>query len=227
MNRVIISHGQTNYLPSFYTSCVQNTVVVLDAPTDEDTYLCKIHGYNTVLMPKMGNRSANRNAGLSYIMDQYPDTDIVEFLDGDRVPESYSPMHTQELLRGTADCVLYTCVKDTRKSKYIVGAALDTVVDTGTMCNPFYSCGFAMTTQAIRRVQEFNQGMLFDERFTEWGCEDQLLGLICSHLGLTVVLTTTTTIAGDVGGDAHRHDTYRVALQKYVDAIRELGLTVR
>lgn len=82
MKRVIISHGQTSYLPSFYTSCVQNTVVVLDAPTVGDTYLCKIHGYNTVLMPKRGNRSANRNAGLSYIMDQYPDTDIVEFLDG-------------------------------------------------------------------------------------------------------------------------------------------------
>ena len=110
------------------------------------------------------------------------------------------------------DVLLYTCENDKRLRKLIPG-----LVSTNTLCNPFYSCGFAIKYSAIKHIEEINNGNLFNEEFIGWGCEDQYLGLQCAKLELNVVLTTDTVLSGSVGGDELTHDNYGETLQQYVN----------
>lgn len=175
-----------------------------------------IPGASAVVMPVAGNRSANRNAGLAYVERVFhpSDADVIEFFDGDRVPVRYTPNFP-----ANADVVLYVCEQDKRLLKLKPG-----YVQTNTLCNPFYSCGFAMKYGAIGRIEEFNGGCLFNEDFRGWGCEDQYLGLQCAKLGLSVYLSDQVCLAGRVGGDELSHDNYGAVLQQYVDITRANGL---
>lgn len=224
--RIIISHKQTDSLWRFPKGAP--TVAVFDAPTQDDLDSCRALGYHAVAMPQTGNRSANRNAGLRWLLGHRacaPD-DIAEFLDGDRYPVQYKDPGAL-MARHGLDVLLYACSSDERMKKIYVPLEGATLVDTGTLCNPFYSCGFAMTMAAIQKVVASNGGYLFEPRFTGWGCEDQYLGLICSHLGMRVAITAEVTLNGGVGGDSGEHSGYRESLQQYVDLIREKKLEIR
>lgn len=223
---VVISHNQTEHIHKF----PKGSVFVFDAPTAEDIKECDRLGYPHVIVPQSGNRGANRNAGLSYVLSKYnPDMgDIVEFFDGDRYPIQYHPEAVFSLmLKNCIHAMLYTCDNDSRLQKICVNPEGATFVDTGTLCNPFYSCGFAMRVSAIHAIEAYNNGYLFEPRFTLWGCEDQFLGLVCDHLHLSVALTRETMLNGNVGGDAVMHANYRESLQQYIDTIVARNLPIR
>lgn len=226
--RIIISHNQTGSLSRFPSGVP--TVAVFDAYTDADAQCCHDLGIMPVIVPQSGNRGANRNAGLEYLMGGVllaPD-DIVEFFDGDRFPSQYSVWSVNSLMhRHSLDVLLYTCPSDARAERIAIPSDGAMLVDTGTLCNPFYSCGFAMRFSAIDSVLKFNGNHLFEPRFTKWGCEDQYLGLICARLGLRVAITAEILLNGSVGGDADQHNDYKESLQQYVDLIRMRNLEIR
>lgn len=226
--RVVISHRQSENIRKFPGDC--STMFVFDAPTGRDIAECTDHGCRYVIMQSAGNRGANRNAGLQKVLDTFhpTDKDYVEFFDGDRYPTTYRPEIVTALMeRDNLQCVLYACSSDARLSKVYVPLSGATLVDTGTLCNPFYSCGFIMSVPAIRGLMEFGGGTLFEPRFTRWGSEDQYLGLVCDHLGYRVAMTCETILNGSVGGDSDMHEDYRESLQTYVDLIREHGFAIR
>ena len=228
--RVIISHNQSEHLAKFPICAPPTTVAVFDAYTDADAQCCHDLGIMPVIVPQSGNRGANRNAGMEYLLNGAllaPD-DIIEFFDGDRFPKQYDVWTVNRLMRGhNLDVLLYSCAPDARMKTTFVPLEGATLVDTGTLCNPFYSCGFAMKFSAIDKVLRFNGGHLFEPRFTKWGCEDQYLGLVCAKLGLRVAITAEILLNGSVGGDSDFHPDYRESLQQYVDLIREKNLEIR
>lgn len=226
--RVILSHHQTENIRKFPHD--ERTVFVFDAPTAEDIKECEALGCHYVLMPSAGHRGMNRNTGLQFILREFsPDyNDYVEFFDGDRYPTEYNPEKVLNLMRTySIDCMLYSCEHDARHQKIFVPLSGATVVDTGTLCNPFYSCGFCMRVGAIQDVMAYNHGFLFEPRFNKWGSEDQFLGLECEHLHLCVAMTNETLLNGKVGGDSDQHQDYRESLQTYVDLIREHDFPIR
>lgn len=226
--RVVISHNQTESIRKFPGG--PSTVFVFDSPTEKDITECIAHGCNYVLMPYAGNRGANRNAGVQKILSTFDPrfNDIIEFFDGDRYPTTYNSDAIESLIdsRGI-QCVLYSCEHDARHQKVYVPLSGATIVDTGTLCNPFYSCGFAMRVSAILEVMAFNNGSLFEPRFTRWGSEDQYLGLVCDYLHYKVAITCEVLLNGAVGGDADQHEDYRESLQTYIDLIREHNFPIR
>lgn len=226
--RVVLSHHQTENIRKFPSGC--STVFVFDDPIQEDIDECNAHGCSHVCMPVAGNRGANRNAGLQKVLSTFkpkPD-DYVEFFDGDRFPTTYNPDSVLRLMeKYDIHCMLYSCGHDARHTKIYVPLEGATIVDTGTLCNPFYSCGFIMRVSAILDVIAFNNGVFFEQRFTTWGNEDQYLGLVCEHLKHKVALTCETLLNGKVGGDSDSHQDYRESLQTYVDLIREHNFPIR
>lgn len=226
--RVVLSHHQTENIRKFPSGC--STVFVFDDPIQEDIDECNAHGCSNVCMPIAGNRGANRNAGLQKVLSTFkpkPD-DYVEFFDGDRFPTTYNPDSVLRLMeKYDIHCMLYSCGHDARHTKIYVPLEGATIVDTGTLCNPFYSCGFIMRVSAILDVIAFNNGVFFEQRFTTWGNEDQYLGLVCEHLKHKVALTCETLLNGKVGGDSDSHQDYRESLQTYVDLIREHNFPIR
>ena len=226
---IIISHRQTEYLCQFPHQEASKTYAVFDAVTVEDLRCAERLGIEPVCSESKGNRGHNRNRGLEALVQDrgLQDEDVVVFFDGDRVPSNYGS-HTLLSLLESLDVLLFTCSEyDARMKKIYVPLDSAVRVDTGTLCNPFYSCGFAMRGSAIKAVQQFNGGPLFEPRFKGWGCEDQYLGLVCYHLGLRVGITAGITLRGRVGGDSDRHPEYRESLQTYVDLIREKHLPIR
>lgn len=226
--RVVLSHHQTENIRKFPSGC--STVFVFDDPIQEDIDECNAHGCSHVCMPVAGNRGANRNAGLQKVLSTFkpkPD-DYVEFFDGDRFPTTYNPDSVLRLMeKYDIHCMLYSCGNDARHTKIYVPLEGATIVDTGTLCNPFYSCGFIMRVSAILDVIAFNNGVFFEQRFTTWGNEDQYLGLVCEHLKHKVAITCETLLNGKVGGDSDSHQDYRESLQTYVDLIREHNFPIR
>ena len=226
--RVVLSHHQTENIRKFPSGC--STVFVFDDPIQEDIDECNAHGCSHVCMPVAGNRGANRNAGLQKVLSTFkpkPD-DYVEFFDGDRFPTTYNPDSVLRLMeKYDIHCMLYSCGNDARHTKIYVPLEGATIVDTGTLCNPFYSCGFIMRVSAILDVIAFNNGVFFEQRFTTWGNEDQYLGLVCEHLKHKVAITCETLLNGTVGGDSDSHQDYRESLQTYVDLIREHNFPIR
>lgn len=216
--QVVISHNQSRFVDRFSDIFGNERIVfVFDAMDEYDIRAMeRNHNVNIVTVRTPGNRSANRNAGLAYVMSHFAvsDDDIVEFFDGDRFPVCYSP---REL--GDIDVLLYPCENDKRFEKLKPGP-----VSTRWVSNPFYSCGFAIKVSAIRKIEALNGGKLFKEEFREWGCEDQYLGMQCHLSGLNVVLDSRTVLAGTVGGDELSHPNYRATLQQYVDLIRANGM---
>ena len=226
--RVVISHNQTENIRKFPFGC--STVFVFDAPTKEDFDECTAQGCSYVCLPVAGNRGANRNAGLQKVLTTLTPKfdDYVEFFDGDRFPTAYNPDKVLRLMEGhNIQCMLYSCKEDARHEKIDVPSEGATIVDTGTLCNPFYSCGFIMRVSALLEIIAFNNGFLFEPRFTRWGSEDQYLGLVCEHLKYRVGITRETTLNGRVGGDCDCHQDYRESLQTYVNMIREHNLPFR
>lgn len=226
--RVILSHNQTENIRKFPHD--DHTVFVFDAPTAEDIKECEALGCHYVLMPSAGHRGMNRNTGLQFILREFsPDyNDYVEFFDGDRYPTEYNPEKVLNLMRTySIDCMLYSCEHDARHQKVFVPLSGATVVDTGTLCNPFYSCGFCMRVGAIQDVMAYNHGFLFEPRFNKWGSEDQYLGLVCDYLRQKVAITCETLLNGKVGGDSDQHQDYRESLQTYIDLIREHNFPIR
>ena len=224
--RIVLSHRQTEYLNKF----PENSIFVFDEPTEEDILYCKEHNIKYVISPEKGNRSLNRNTGLSFILSNYKvnDNDIIEFFDGDRYPTTYNYENILSLIENNnLDIMLYTCSYDTRLKKIFVPLEGATVIDTGTMCNPFYSCGFAIKVSAIKKVFEINNNLLFDQSFIYWGGEDQYLGLLCDKLNLKVAITTEVTLNGNVGGDDVNHNNYRETLQNYVNLIIKNNIPIR
>lgn len=214
---VIISHNQTDYIPRFLSAFNSRKIIfVFDEPTQNDLDI--VHGANIdyVIMPKVGNRSANRNAGLLYIEKNniLSDDDIIEFYDGDRIPVKYEEKDFSNI-----DVLLYTCEQDKRLIKLKPGKVV-----TDTLCNPFYSCGFGIKYSAVKKIKELNNGTLFNAEFKGWGCEDQYLGLQCNKLGLSIYLTNDICLAGQVGGDELSHENYIDVLQQYIDITRNTGL---
>lgn len=226
--RIIISHNQSQSLGKFPAGAP--TVAVFDAPTDADVQRCRECGYEMVTVPQSGNRGANRNAGLQYLLDGalLAPNDILEFFDGDRAPLRYDVWSVNSLIRAyDLDVLLYTCADDARLCRIPIAQGGSALIDTGTLINPFYSCGFAMRYAAIDKVLKFNGGKLFEPQFTKWGCEDQYLGLICAKLGLRVAITAEIVLAGVVGGDSDMHPEYRESLQQYIGTIHEKNLEIR
>lgn len=223
---VVISHNQTEHIQKF----PQGSVFVFDAPTHEDIKECERLGYPYVVVPQTGNRGANRNAGLSYVLNTYKPNydDVIEFFDGDRFPVQYHPDEILSLMdKHGIKVVLYTCTSDARLQRVCVNPTGATIIDTGTLCNPFYSCGFAIRVSAVYEIEAFNGGFLFEPRFTLWGCEDQILGLVCDYLHLDVAITGETLLNGSVGGDSDEHENYRMSLQQYVNMILSRKLPIR
>lgn len=222
--RVVISHHQQKFIRQFDTTSTP-TVFVFDDPNDSGIQECKLLGIDYVVSECEGNRSVNRNRGLSYIMSKFRllDSDIVEFFDGDRFPVRYSQGFVSQ---SEFDVLLYVCEDDARLKRLDVPAET-TRVDTGRICNPFYSCGFAIKMSAIQRIMNFNGGYLFEPGFTRWGCEDQYLGVECANLGVDVAITREITINGRVGGDSGLHDDYLESLQQYVNLIRANKFAIR
>lgn len=226
--RVVLSHNQTESIHRFPSGC--STMFVFDAPTEGDVAECCRHGCAYTSVPTAGNRGANRNAGLQKVVEAFRPGpgDYVEFFDGDRYPIKYSPNRVVDLMeRHDIQCTLYTCEDDSRFEKIHVPESGATVVDTGTLCNPFYSCGFIMQMAAIQEIMAFNGGYLFEPRFTRWGSEDQYLGLVCDCLKHKVAITREVVLNGSVGGDCGSHQEYRETVQLYVDLIRERNLPLR
>lgn len=226
--RVVLSHHQTENIRKFPSGC--STVFVFDDPIQEDIDECNAHGCSHVCMPVAGNRGANRNAGLQKVLSTFKPKhdDYVEFFDGDRFPTTYNPDSVLRLMeKYDIHCMLYSCGNDARHTKIYVPLEGATIVDTGTLCNPFYSCGFIMRVSAILDVIAFNNGVFFEQRFTTWGNEDQYLGLVCEHLKHKVALTCETLLNGKVGGDSDSHHDYRESLQTYVDLIMEHNFPIR
>lgn len=226
--QVILSHNQTENIRKFPCGC--STVFVFDAPTKEDLDECDAHGCSYVCLPVAGNRGANRNAGLQKVLNELNPNfdDYVEFFDGDRFPTAYNPDKVLSLMENhNIQCMLYSCEQDARHKKIDVPSEGAVIVDTGTLCNPFYSCGFIMRVSAILEVMAFNNGFLFEPCFTRWGGEDQFLGLMCEYLKLRVAITNETRLNGRVGGDADQHSDYRESLQTYIDVIREHNIPIR
>ena len=222
--RVILSHNQTKTIRDFPNG--SSTVFVFDAPTDEDIKECKLYNSNYIIMQETGNRSNNRNAGVQKILNDFnpKDDDIIEFFDGDRFPVEYKPDITEKLIQKyNLSCMLYSCQYDVRQQRIFVPLEGAVLIDTGTLCNPFYSCGFAMKVSDIKDIQNFNNGMLFNNRFMSWGGEDQFLGLMCDYLNKRVAITCETMLNGRVGGDADQHEEYKQTLQTYIDLIKEFN----
>lgn len=215
---VVISHHQSTYINSFGRLFGdRNVVFVFDALTDDDiSVIGSYPSFHAVSVIGSGNRSRNRNAGLSYIENNFrpSDDDIIEFFDGDRVPVKYAGP-----CMSNADVLLYTCENDKRLMKLVPGPVL-----TNTLCNPFYSCGFAIKYSAIKKIKTINNENLFNEEFLGWGCEDQYLGLQCAKLDFRILLTDMTVLAGSVGGDELSHDNYGDTLQQYIDITLKNGL---
>lgn len=226
--RVILSHKQTENIRKFPHD--EHTVFVFDDPTPDDIKECDDLGCRYVLMPSAGHRGMNRNAGLDFILDTFMPScdDYVEFFDGDRYPTEYNLDTVIHIMKDSnIDCMLYSCEHDARQQRIFVPLSGATLIDTGTLCNPFYSCGFCMRVGAIQEVMSFNKGFLFEPRFTMWGGEDQFLGLMCEYLKLRVAITNETLLNGRVGGDADQHSDYRESLQTYIDLIREYNIPIR
>lgn len=211
--RVIISHNQTEQITKFanFFNDMSHTVFVFDSPTDSDIEIAERLKLQYTMPNINGNRPLNRNTGLAYLMSKYTlvDSDVVEFFDGDRVPVRYCYNCLDDW-----DVLLFMCEKDARADHYEPG-----LVDNWMLCNPFYSCGFAIKYGAISRVCLKTGGCLFDEDFTGWGCEDQFLGLLCNSLGMKILLYDGVILNGSVGGDAVNHDGYRDSLQTYINKL--------
>lgn len=229
IHRIIISHRQTECLAKF--PYAPNTIVVFDDPTELDLKECTRLGYSYTISTQSGNRGTNRNTGLYSILksSSLPDGDLVEFLDGDRFPISYNESRIWDLVTNHGiDCILYTCNEaDARLRRISIPEGHTSIVDTGVMCNPFYSCGFIMKVSTIHKIMNFNDGNFFEPRFKGWGCEDQYMGLVCHKLGLKVALTREILLNGRVGGDANDHIDYKDSLQTYVNLIVEKGIEPR
>jgi len=217
---VIISHKQSDYIGKFVDTLsieLSRMVFVFDAMDESDIATVNKHSVSFVTVPTAGNRAANRNAGLKFLETKYElaDGDVVEFYDGDRIPVSVMDWNAD----WSHDVDLFTCEIDKRLEKLAIGP-----VSTGTLCNPFYSCGFSMKVSAIRKVEMVNNGNLFDDSFAGWGCEDQFLGLQCAKLNLSVRLSDRVVLAGAVGGDEISHRNYKDSLQHYVNRAISAGL---
>lgn len=216
--RIVISHHQAPYLERFSKSF--QFVAVFDNMDSSDKDAVENLGIQDIVaVPQKGNRSLNRNLGYTLLSSVSPlgMDDIVEFYDGDRVPQTYDPEYVERTIReNNLGVLLYTCEKDTRKSRYLQGESFR-IVDTGSIVNPFYSCGFAIKVSALERIREFNGGDFFRTEFTGWGCEDQYTGLVCHHLNIPVGLTDRICLLGDVGGDSDWHLSYRESLQEYIN----------
>jgi len=224
---IVISHNQTEHISKF----PKGSVFVFDDPTGADTLECDKYGNPYVLVPQTGNRGMNRNAGLSYVLSHYNvvDDDIIEFFDGDRFPKEYNPTKVIELMdKHNLSVMLYSCEHDKRHHKiYVPLSNGATIVDTGTLCNPFYSCGFAIRVSALKKIMEYNDGYFFEPRFTRWGSEDQYIGLVCDYLNLKVAITLDVMLNGNVGGDELKHPDYRESLQQYIDIVMARNLPIR
>lgn len=225
--RIIISHHQAEHLSKFPIDLP--TAVVFDAYEDVDAYTCHDLGFQPVIVPQAGNRGFNRNKGLEYLMNGalIAQEDVIEFFDGDRYPVYYNPCAVQRLMdRHALDGMLFMCQADTRDNLDVPSSGA-LLVDTGALCNPFYSCGFAMRFNAIEKVLKFNKGCFFESSFDQWGCEDQYMGLVCAHLNLRIGITKEYLLNGSVGGNCDDHPEYRDSLQQYVNLIRARNLEIR
>lgn len=217
--RIVISHGQTEYIPKFLDvfGTDSNILFVFDAMTDADLHLVQSAGIPYVCVLNEGNRPLNRNTGLRYWEQNAAmrDDDVIEFFDGDRIPVKYMP----DSVPDDWDVLLYTCENDRRLEKLKTGK-----VNTNVLCNPFYSCGFAMKYGAVKKIYGMNDGSLFDESFTQWGCEDQYLGVMCGRAGMNIYLHNGVILSGKVGGDEMSHPKYRESLQHYVNRLLEKNI---
>lgn len=222
MFRVIISHNQSKYISLF----PKNSLFVFDDIKSEDIKECR--GNKFITVESKGNRGYNRNAGLNYILKIFnpKDSDVIEFFDGDRFTIKYNEEYVKRIIHeNDLGVLLYSCENDERHKR--INFDLFKIVDTGTICNPFYSCGFAITVGAIKRIFEINGNELFDTSFNKWGCEDQYLGILCDKLGIKVAITKEIILNGNVGGDSGLHNNYRESLQHYVNKILALGMELR
>lgn len=225
---VIISHHQSEWICRFPFH--GSTVVVLDDPTDADFESCDKAGYDSICMYVQGNRGKNRNAGIDYILETYrpSSTDVIQCFDGDRIPIKYNEQYIMNAMSAhSIGILLFTCEHDQRLKKINLAVDSTAIIDTGVICNPFYSCGFAATVDSIKRIKACNCDSLFNPRFKEWGCEDQFTGLLCYQCGIRVGLTNKIQLRGSVGGDENTHECYRDSLQEYIDAIREFNIPIR
>lgn len=113
----------------------------------------------------------------------------VLFLDGDRVPSSADDLRAAVEACQT-DVLLLPLEEDGRTPEVFANAY-------GRVMNGFYSCGLFIKADALRRVEEFQGGKVFDEELQRWwGVEDTYLGDVCYHLGLTASLTDKVRLRG-------------------------------
>ena len=215
--RIVISHRQTRFIDRFVQTFGSDFLVVFDDMTADDLDVVNRHNIPYLQNPKMGSRTQNRNMGLYEWESKVnlADNDLIEFFDGDRPPVSYDLSAAPT----DFDVLLYTCENDKRLQKLKSG-----LVNVNLLCNPFYSCGFCIKYGLVKKIYQMNDGMLFDESFTSWGCEDQYLGVMCGSLGAKVYLYDNVVLNGQVGGDELSHPDYVKSLQHYIDKLREKNI---
>lgn len=170
---------------------------------------------------------ANRDNGLTASYTRYGMSGHVLFLDGDRIPYGYDPqIILRTLHKYGADALLLTCIDDNRS--IAATPYMDGPVDAGCLVSEFYSCGFVLTDDAIRKVRALNGGRLFHPAFDgHWGEEDKYLGIQLHHLGLRTCFTRRIRLGGGPLGTPELHPDYAISLRTRINLMIENHYTMR
>lgn len=185
LNIVVISRNQKEDIDKMSDILKEyNVIYVLDRTYDGTAKLLKHKGCKYIRTPFwwIGRRTSSaRNLGLKYCD---PKSDVI-FLDGDRYPISGNFNDVEK-----ADVLLFKVENDFRNQ------VKDIEKFYGCVSNFFFSCGIMFKRKIINQIEE-EFGELFPTKVENgWGCEDLLLGDICSYLGVKYKLSNKIILNG-------------------------------
>lgn len=190
---VIIGQNEGAYVQQMYDAlkdiqCIENRIWVVDRSTDNTTAQLDRLGEMYIKTPNylQGRQTSYcRNLGLKLTN---PKNDVL-FLDGDRFPVSGD---IEKLANTNYDVVLLKLQNDIRDR-----LPNWEMCCYGKVINTFFSCGLLISRTAIRQLQAFQNGEVFDTEMQRlWGVEDTYLGDVCFHLQLSATLDEDIRLNG-------------------------------